>query len=150
MSLPPNPIHRLQLAAQVVQQNHPELGAWLHCAIEAHVTRAESIGRALSLEGGSGGRSPRRLILLERRNAILAQALQTLGGSIPALAREVRSYLTRVPAVDRARKAPALSWSPARVFVHQAAWLNVDMPVSETGLRNALSEPTELPPTQCC
>ena len=136
-ALPDNPIDRLLLAANILRASNADLACWIDQGTRRHIDAAETLDHALGL-AGTLGRSPRFGVLQRRRNELLQQALEHLDGSLPALAREVSLYQTRLLPRWRDRQAPDPAWPVARQLVHAAFLISPNVPATADGLRKAL------------
>lgn len=135
--LPNNPIDRLLLAANILRTSNADLALWIDQGTRRHIDAAETLDHALGL-AGTLGRSPRFSVLQRRRNELLWDALQHLGGSYPDLAREINLYQSRMLPRWRDRQAPDPAWPAARQSIHAAFLMAPNVPATVDGLRKAL------------
>lgn len=136
-ALPDNPIDRLLLAANILRTSNADLATWIDQGTRRHIDSAETLDHALGL-AGTLGRSPRFSVLQRRRNELLWDALQHLGGSFPELANEVKVYQCRMLPRWRDRQAPDPAWPAARQLIHAAFLISPNVPATADGLRKAL------------
>lgn len=126
----------------------PTTAEWFpRCALAA-LRRHERLDHALGLEspdGGRGSSTARRLLML-KRNAFLARALQTVmlddrAGLWPRcvrLAEEIERFQRTEWAATRYLDQPPPHWPAARVMVWHALRCDVGLPGSAQGLYAAL------------
>jgi hypothetical protein len=136
---PANPLERLELAAALLGQVHPRLGAWLGTGVESHLMTGEALECCLAVSRERGMHSPRYELLTRRRNVLLRLAASEIPSG-KTLKQELAAYAA-LPAAQRQRTAPQAAWSRLRTLIHEAARLGVGLPQSDDQLRRIMREP---------